>query len=66
MALRVWWIRNPPNEGDLTDKTVTSNAGGLEVMEAGIWEDWYCLKCGEDIDGCECRAHSSNKKSEGK
>jgi hypothetical protein len=31
------------------------NTGGLEIFEDDEWCDWYCTKCGEEIDRCYCQ-----------
>jgi len=31
-----------------------SNAGGLQMLEGKEWLEWYCSKCDNDIDECNC------------
>lgn len=32
-----------------------SNTGGLQMLEGKEWLEWYCSRCDEDIDKCECK-----------
>lgn len=45
---------------DLSDASVYSNAGGLEVFRDGEWEEWY------DDDGNDVRHYEINKELQDK